>query len=278
MIFKAIDFATSLCRGETCYGTKIPLIRRINNTGAILIDAQMPEKIVTSGILFGTQELVGFSKQSVTNNFGEEIADIIQRCSKFENGISDGENEKSENRPNISEGEKAILLASQLVIVTELDTEISKARTWHYFTHWKTLHTQPLYYADLESELCKGFINTYLENAAEKEIIYRSFSKIYLSAFSKNTQLTNLAIDFHNKVQQVFNDPKSKVDVIANVSMLVHRLIPDKYRERLSIFEVFLVLVKLDRYFHLSEIERMRFHVDIPHIVVHSFRGKLVHQ
>ncbi len=151
LIFEAIEFAAKAHAGRFRKGTKIPYILHPLSAAKTLIDCECPDEMVIAAILHDTVEDTWVTLQDIRQEFGEEVARIVEGCTE-PNGDEVWEERKGHTIAYLEEAATDILIVSLSDKIDNIraireDFEKMGERVWQRFR--RPREKQQWYYRSL---------------------------------------------------------------------------------------------------------------------------------
>ncbi len=145
-IFKAIEFSVKAHEGQFRKGVRLPYVCHPLAVGRILMDMGCPAEIVVAGILHDTVEDTEATFDGLKNEFGDDVARLVEAASEPE-GMASWEERKNHTisrLEHVSEDELFVILADKFDNIHSIRLGIEKmgSRLWKSFgslvrdQHW----------------------------------------------------------------------------------------------------------------------------------------------
>jgi (p)ppGpp synthase/HD superfamily hydrolase len=182
-IFEAIEFAARAHSGQYRKGTKLPFILHPLAVAKVLIQYECAEEIVVAGILHDTLEDTTVTVEDLRRSFGNQVASLVEAC-------SEPDKSKSWEIRKLHAIE-SLKIAPPSVLLIECADKLDNIRT---------IQEEYVRFGEI---VWKRFNRS----KEHQRWYYRALAQVFTTRITDDPYV-ELAEDFRDEVQKVFNDEK----------------------------------------------------------------------
>ncbi len=212
-ISKAYDYSYSAHKGQLRQSGK-PYFNHCLNTAIILQELRMDDFTISAGLLHDVVEDTEYTKEDIEENFGSEIAHIVDGVTKI-GGLSF---EKKEVRQAESFRKMLLSIARDIrVIIIKLADRLNNMRTLGYLDVAKKarIANETLdIYAPLAHRFGLARIKWELEDLAFKNLIPKEYKKLARSIDEKRGERENYLEDFKRPLKKELERFEIEAEVV----------------------------------------------------------------
>ena len=174
IVQKAINFASIAHRNQTRKSTDIPYITHPFAVGMLLQKAGCSDSVIAAGILHDTVEDTDTTYETLVENFGEHIANLVRAASEHDKSLpwQVRKQHTIDTLKDLSIEEIQVITADKLHNLQSIneDFETIGEKVWERFNHG--MKDQHWYYASIVKELAPRKKEFKLIRELELEVIH----------------------------------------------------------------------------------------------------------
>ena len=174
IVQKAINFASIAHRNQTRKSTDIPYITHPFAVGMLLQKAGCSDSVIAAGILHDTVEDTDTTYETLVENFGEHIANLVSAASEHDKSLpwQVRKQHTIDTLKDLSIEEIQVITADKLHNLQSIneDFETIGEKVWERFNHG--MKDQHWYYASIVKELAPRKKEFKLIQEVEREVIH----------------------------------------------------------------------------------------------------------
>ncbi len=125
---KAVEFSFKAHKNQKRKGAKISYVSHPMIVGLILAKLQADEDLIIAGILHDVIEDTEFTKKEIMDNFGKEVAEMVDEVSESDRDLPYGERKERATAKLYTVSDRAILIKAADVLsnMTDLSNDLER--------------------------------------------------------------------------------------------------------------------------------------------------------